>query len=567
MRFVVSCSFILGGCSLLVDTDPGPDPSIGDGGVRNDSGVVDRDGGREDGGGGCPSGCDDGIACTVDSCMGTACDNEPIDSLCSMGERCQEGVGCVPVLCTEDAQCDNGRMCDGEERCRPGDPGSDPRTGCAAGDPPRCDDETDCTTDSCDEARGCVFEPNDALCSDGIDCTTDRCESGRGESGCVFEPDDSLCGSFCVTGVCSPSDGGCIDGDPRDCDDGTPCTTDSCSEDIMMCVATPLDADGDGAPARIADGRRCEGGTDCNDSDPGVRPGADELCNGDDDDCDGTTDESCVALPDTCSTARAITLSASGTATITGRLEAFEADYGNPCSRAGAPDAVYYLDITRASDVTIDTIGSVADTVIAVGTTCSSTGFRLGCDNDYDSGVTTESRVWVHRIAPEAGSVSRRLFILVDGFEPASIEDFTLNVRVTDAAPDTCRMGPIDIDGGGSLVGFVTTPAIVPVTEFGSCQAMGDRSLTEAIATFTGSESGEMQSTTYSDAFDPDVYLRESPCGTGMELTCVAGDGIGTAGYRFATSLSTTVTTGDPYFIFVDGVGAGGGSYFLSYEP
>jgi hypothetical protein len=500
--------------------------------------------------------------------MGTACDNEPVDSLCSMDERCQDGVGCVPVLCTEDAQCDNGRGCDGEERCRPGEPGSDPRTGCAAGEPPRCDDMTDCTSDRCDDAAGgCVFEPNDMACDDGIDCTADRCESGRGPTGCVAEPDDSRCGTFCVTGVCSLRAGGCIDGEPRDCDDGSPCTTDSCEEDIMMCVATPVDADGDGAPARVVGGMRCEGGTDCNDSNGGVHPGADELCNGDDDDCDGTTDESCVALPDTCTTARAITLSPGGTATITGRLESFEADYGNPCSRAGAPDAVYYLDITRASDVTIDTIGSVADTVLAVATTCSSTGFRLGCDNDYDSGVTTESRIWVHRVAPEAGSLSRRLFILVDGFEPSSIEDFTLNVRVVDAEPDTCRMGAISIDGGGSLVGFITTPAILPMTEVGTCQDDGSRVLTEAIATFNGSASGEIQSTTYSDAFDPDVYVRESPCGTGTELECVAGDGIGTAGYRYATSLTTTVTAGDPYYVFVDGAGMTGGSYFFSYEP
>jgi hypothetical protein len=558
MRTFVALSFFVSGCSLIVDTDPGSDPGGSDAGARSDSG-------RNDGGGvECPGGCDDGIACTVDACATGVCRSEPEDALCAEGERCQTGTGCVPVMCTEDSQCDNGSFCDGTERCAPMSPGADPRTGCAAGEPPRCDDDVACTADRCDdESSRCISEADHGLCDDGIDCTSDRCDSARG---CFSSPDDSLCGTFCSLGVCDP-EAGCIDGEPRDCEDGTPCTRDSCDEDAMMCVATPLDADGDGAPALTVGGSRCEDGTDCDDDDASVHPGADELCNRDDDDCDGTIDEGCVALPDTCATARELRLGAGGTASASGTLVDFEADYGNPCSRTGAPDAVYYLDIPRASDVVIDTIGSVADTVLAVGTTCSSTGFRLGCDNDYDGGETTESRVFVHRIEPGAGSASVRLFILVDGFEPSSTEAFTLNVRVTAAAPDTCRGGPIDISGGGSVVGFVSGPAIAPMTELGSCQAVGDRPLLEAIATFTGPPSGEITTTTYSDAFDPDVYVREDPCGTGTEVECVAGDGFGVSGYRYATGLSTAVTSGDPYFLFVDGAPGTGGSYFLSYEP
>ena len=45
--------------------------------------------------------------------------------------------------------------------------------------------------------------------------------------------------------------------------------------------ATSGDADGDGVLA----------GADCDDKDPGVKPGAAEACNGKDDDCDGKTDE------------------------------------------------------------------------------------------------------------------------------------------------------------------------------------------------------------------------------------------------------------------------------------
>jgi hypothetical protein len=52
-----------------------------------------------------------------------------------------------------------------------------------------------------------------------------------------------------------------------------------------------LDADADGYKA-VADG-----GMDCDDTDASVYPGAQEIADGKDNDCDGTVDEGLTAAP------------------------------------------------------------------------------------------------------------------------------------------------------------------------------------------------------------------------------------------------------------------------------
>jgi hypothetical protein len=60
---------------------------------------------------------------------------------------------------------------------------------------------------------------------------------------------------------------------------------DTC-DPAIGCVNADIDVDGDGHPARMAS---C--GTDCSDTNEDIYPGAEELCDGMDNDCDMMTDE------------------------------------------------------------------------------------------------------------------------------------------------------------------------------------------------------------------------------------------------------------------------------------
>ena len=81
-----------------------------------------------------------------------------------------------------------------------------------------------------------------------------------------------------ITSACLPSV------EPPDCDDGIECTVDSCDPASDSCVNVEVDRDDDGDGVSA-----CEG--DCDDSNASVFPGAPEVCNTIDDDCDGVVDD------------------------------------------------------------------------------------------------------------------------------------------------------------------------------------------------------------------------------------------------------------------------------------
>ena len=98
-----------------------------------------------------------------------------------------------------------------------------------------CDDGDPCTAD--DECADGICTGTSLICDDGNPCTTDACRHDDGA--CQFLPREGPCddGSLCTTGdFCQ--DGHCV-GQGLACDDGNPCTVDSCAEG--GCVSTIQD--------------------------------------------------------------------------------------------------------------------------------------------------------------------------------------------------------------------------------------------------------------------------------------------------------------------------------------
>lgn len=96
--------------------------------------------------------------------------------------------------------------------------------------------------------------------------------------------------------------GVCVALEPVDCDDQDPCTRDTCEPTTGQCGYGPstLDLDGDGhrgplPGTRPSDPLAC--GDDCDDSSAAAFPGGIEICDGVDNDCDGTIDNGARFVP------------------------------------------------------------------------------------------------------------------------------------------------------------------------------------------------------------------------------------------------------------------------------
>ena len=131
--------------------------------------------------------------------------------------------------------------------------------------------------EKCDGVDNDCDGKTDNMCDDGKPCTKDSCNP---EGGCVFEPWPGPCDDqdACTKGdACS--DGKCV-GEPLDCNDGNACTQDFCNP-TTGCYGNKLDS------GACDDGNPCTAGDSC--SGGFCKPGGPAAC----DDGNECTKDSC----------------------------------------------------------------------------------------------------------------------------------------------------------------------------------------------------------------------------------------------------------------------------------
>lgn len=179
-------------------------------------------------------------------------------------------TGYTPIVtsdagaCTTDDDCSDFVFCNGIERCNPGDPQAN--------------------------SRGCI-RPQPWICMPG-----QRCSEGdrRCYSDCGHDPDadgDGHRSMDCGGDDCDDSDRNRFPGNREVCANDAPEHDEDC--DATTFGDTDVDRDGYVAArcCNVASNGTRFCGLDCDDNNAGVHPGLPELCNGVDDNCNGTIDE------------------------------------------------------------------------------------------------------------------------------------------------------------------------------------------------------------------------------------------------------------------------------------
>jgi hypothetical protein len=197
--------------------------------------------------------CNDGVACSVDSCDKTGgCKIDAVApaavQACNDGNACSLDVcdavkGCQHPAVASGSACDDADACTVADQCAAtvckgaakacGDGDACTSDTCAAGTCSNvkivCNDGKECTTDSCAKDSGCKYVAQDyAACNDGDACTVDDyCYGGT----CTYASPldcDSICNNGCTASTvcysgtcnCKPVSDGTACGTNKTCNNG-----------------------------------------------------------------------------------------------------------------------------------------------------------------------------------------------------------------------------------------------------------------------------------------------------------------------------------------------------------
>ena len=239
------------------------------------------------------AGCSD---CGGSSTTSDAGDGDGSDVACSLDTDCNDDNDCTVDSCQNavcvnspapgGTECDDGLACTTDDRCT---------SGVCKGDAPvECDDGNPCTDDSCDE-DGCTNLANTETCDDGLFCTVDDVCDGLGT--CSGQARDcSVSDDVCLVGTCDEASQACgqiPSDDGTACDDQNACASvDACLAGVCEPGPTDLDADIDGFfDAACPDGDDCDDGDETINPDANEGPAGEPTCSDEiDNDCDGLTD-------------------------------------------------------------------------------------------------------------------------------------------------------------------------------------------------------------------------------------------------------------------------------------
>ncbi len=250
--------------------------------------------------------------------------------LVACGDDAMMGEPDAAFICATDNQCDDLVFCNGEEVCAPAAAGADAR-GCVQQPPPcmegqMCDEDAQSCETDCSVSGDADGDGVDSMDCGGDDCddsddtrypgNTEICDAEGHDEDCdpMTVGDTDMDGDGVVDAACCNEDssGTLLCG--TDCDDSRPDVSgtaveacdgadNDCDGDIDEGVLSTWyeDSDGDGFASMAGDAEimmACEQPTgfaamrtDCDDSSAASNPSAPEVCDGLDNDCDGTMDE------------------------------------------------------------------------------------------------------------------------------------------------------------------------------------------------------------------------------------------------------------------------------------